>query len=254
MERVKNLSVYQKILLIFAAVMIIVFTVLYIVTTSRVGYAYMDAILVRTRENGNTLYSGKVRGGEAVFTVYDGENISFEYDGTSYGTYTIREDASAVPEESDAVRELTGIEIRNGGEITFRGGVETYADAYLFYNEDGSFVGMSVFAESYGEIYDEDGNRIDPMEPSVYNIYELTHEPDLTASKGHWGMFALGVVVCLALALSILFADEIFRFNLRFSITDPEKAEPSGWEIAGRYIGWTVAVIVALVVFIMGLR
>ena len=40
-------------------------------------------------------------------------------------------------------------------------------------------------------------------------------------------------------ACSILFADELFRWNMAFQIRNADQAEPSDWEIASRYIFWT---------------
>ena len=54
--------------------------------------------------------------------------------------------------------------------------------------------------------------------------------------------------------VSVLFADELFRFNLAFRIRDADRAEPSEWEIAGRYISWAVLPVVALALLIGGLR
>ena len=34
---------------------------------------------------------------------------------------------------------------------------------------------------------------------------------------------------------------------------DPAEAEPSDWEIASRYIGWTFCILMALLIFIKGL-
>ena len=62
------------------------------------------------------------------------------------------------------------------------------------------------------------------------------------------------VFICILNAISILFADELFRWNLAFQIRNVDNAEPSDWEIAGRYIGWTVMTIMALVIFITGLQ
>ena len=62
------------------------------------------------------------------------------------------------------------------------------------------------------------------------------------------------VFICILNALSIFFADELFRWNLAFQIRNVDHAEPSDWEIAGRYIGWTVMTIMALVIFITGLQ
>ena len=52
----------------------------------------------------------------------------------------------------------------------------------------------------------------------------------------------------------MLFADELFRWNLAFQIRNVDHAEPSEWEIASRYLGWTVLTIMALVLYIMGLQ
>ena len=64
----------------------------------------------------------------------------------------------------------------------------------------------------------------------------------------------VAVFICVLNAVSILFADELFRWNLAFQIRNVDHAEPSDLEIAGRYIGWTAILIVALVIFIMGLQ
>ncbi len=76
--------------------------------------------------------------------------------------------------------------------------------------------------------------------------------PELTHPGGWWG-WVLGVVICVATALTILYADELFRFHLLFEISNVEDAEPSGWEMASRYISWTLLPVLALAVFIKGL-
>ena len=77
------------------------------------------------------------------------------------------------------------------------------------------------------------------MEPSASTIYELLNEPKLT-HKGESYVWFGAVFICILNALSIFFADELFRWNLAFQIRNVDHAEPSDWEIAGRYIGWTV--------------
>ena len=79
------------------------------------------------------------------------------------------------------------------------------------------------------------------------------HGPKLTHKGDVFGWFS-GLLLCAVTAFSILFADELFRWHLRFRIADPENAEPSDWEIASRYIAWTVFPVLALFVFVMGLR
>ncbi len=79
------------------------------------------------------------------------------------------------------------------------------------------------------------------------------NDPELS-HKGEWLAWFGAVLVFGLNALSILFADELFRWNLAFQIRNADHAEPSDWEIAGRYIGWTVLTIMALVLFIVGLQ
>mgnify|MGYP006974402230 FL=1 len=100
---------------------------------------------------------------------------------------------------------------------------------------------------------DEIGNVIDRMEPSASTIYELLNEPELT-HKGESYVWFGAVFICILNALTILFADELFRWDLAFRIRNIDNAEPSDLEIAGRYIGWTAMTIMALVVFLMGLQ
>ena len=254
MGKIKSLNGYQKGILIFMIVMALIFAVIYPVTISRVGYRYNDTILVPTQENGKTIYTGKIQGEQAQFIVAEDKSIQFQYGDKSYGTYTMKEDPTAIPKDSELVEEMTGVEIRNGDELLFRGGVWDAGDFYWLYNEEGTLdsLGFSVYTSNGIEL-DENGNVIDRMEPSASTIYELMNEPELT-HKGEAMAWFGAVFICILNALTMLFADELFRWNLAFQIRNVEKAEPSDWEIAQRYIVWTAMTIIALVVFIMGLQ
>ena len=254
MEKIKSLNGYQKGILIFMIVMALIFAVIYPVTISRVGYRYNDTILVPIQENGKTIYTGKIQGEQAQFIVAEDKSIQFQYGDKSYGTYTMKEDPTAIPKDSELVEEMTGVEIRNGDELLFRGGVWDAGDFYWLYNEDGTLDSLrfSVYTSNGIEL-DENGNVIDRMEPSASTIYELMNEPELT-HKGEAMAWFGAVFICILNALTMLFADELFRWNLAFQIRNVEKAEPSDWEIAQRYIVWTAMTIIALVVFIMGLQ
>ena len=149
---------------------------------------------------------------------------------------------------------LTGVELRQGDEILFRGGVFNHGDSMWLYNEDGSLDSFGFsYVTSDGIERDENGNIIDPVEPSATTILDLMNGPELT-HKGEGLAWFGAVFICILNALSIFFADELFRWNLAFQIRNVDHAEPSDWEIAGRYIGWTVMTIMALVIFIMGLQ
>ena len=251
MERIKSLNGYQKGLLLFMIVTAAVFAVIYPITISRVGYRYNDAILVPTQENGNTLYSGKIKGQPACFTV-SADTVVFQYGDKIYGPYTLKEDPAAVPKDHEMSRSMTGIEVREGDDILFRGGVMDVGDYYWFYNEDGTS-GSIIYMTSDGIERDGNGNPVDRMKPSVSTIYELIDNPELT-HKGHGLVWFVAVIGYVFNAISILFADELFYRNLALRIRNAECAEPSDWVIASRYIVWTAMVVVVLVLFIMGLQ
>lgn len=234
--------------------MVLVFTILYPITIAREGFEYKHAILIPSQENGNTVYSGKIQGNQASFTVYADKTVEFQYDDRFYGPYTAKEDPTAIPKDSEMGENMVGVELRHGGEILFRGGVLEYGDYLWLYNEDGGIENIDItVTTNYGTVMDEHGDAIDPMEPSVSAILNLMAGPKLT-HKGSWPAWFSGVFICIITAISILFADELFRWHLAFRIRDADRAEPSDWEIAGRYITWTLLPMMAIIIFIKGLQ
>ena len=251
MERIRELGNYQKFILILLVLMVLGFGVRYGITTSRVGYEYRDAILVPTEENGATVYSGEINGTPAAFTVTSGKAVTYQYGDKTYGPYTAREDKTAVP----AGKSGTGVVVYCQGEVIFRGSVSLYYGGRLMLtNADGtSFGGAVTITTANGIVTDEHGNVIDQNKPSVSTVLRLMDGPELT-HKGTWWGWVLGVVMCVISAVSILFVDELFRWQLSFRVRDAYDAEPSDWEIATRYIGWTLEPIFALIIFIVLLR
>ena len=148
-------------------VMVLAFTAAYFVTTSRKGFAYGDAILIPRQENDSTVYSGKIQGSQASFTVSEGQTVEFQYGDKIYGPYIYQEDPTAVPKDSELKDSLIGAELRQGDRILFRGGM-LEGDHRWLYNEDGSPDGSGFLTvTSMGIMTDENGNIIDPMEPPV---------------------------------------------------------------------------------------
>ena len=254
MARIKSLGFFQKVVLAVVLAMVVVFTVVYAVTTARVGYSYQDAILVPAQEDGTTVYSGKVKGKNARITVDPDGLVTFQYDDKTFGPYTVREDPSAIPEAFTENSGMTGIEIRCGEDVFFRGCMNTFGGHRFLYNEDGSSASIRItYTTGSGEIRGEDGNVIDPLEPDPATILDLLDSPALT-HKGSWLAWFLGIVLCGITVVSILFADELFRLRLSFRIQNVEDAEPTEWEMTTRYLSWIVFAIGAFAIFIIGLQ
>ena len=253
MERIRSLGRYQKRILLFMIAMVLLFTVLYPMTIAKKGFAYENVILIPNQENGNTVYSGKIQGKPAIFTVYADKTVVFRYGDKSYGPYTAKEDPTAIPRDYVMRGNMTGVELSQGEEIIFRGGILDNGEYRLLCKEDGSFEDLDLSkAAADGIVIDENGDVIDPMKPSVSAILALMIDPELT-HKGKWSAWFGGLLLCLVTAFYILYAEELFRWNLSFRIRNVDQAEASDWEIPNRYIAWLVLLIAAMLVFIFGL-
>lgn len=250
MDKIKDLEKYQKIILLVMAAMVLVYTMLYVITVQREGYAYKDGILIPKQENEATIYSGKVWGERAVFTVSLDKVVEFQYGDKTYGPYIVKEDATAIP-IGEMSEDALGVEICCGEEVIFRGGAEGMTDYWWLLNEDGSpHDTMIDITMNDGTDLDEYGN---PIKPSVTTILDLVYGPELT-HKGDWFLWICGVGICILTASSILFADEIFRWNLSWQIRNADRAEPTEWELEMRKVAWVVYPIIAMIVFGVGLR
>ena len=254
MERFKSLDRYQKTILILLCSMVVIFTVVYAVVSTRIGFEYRDSILLPRTEGNRTIYSGVIAAEQITITVTEDKSVTFNCGEKVYGPYTVIEDPTAIPEGENQKIYTAGIEIREGDNIYFRGGVIHLSDNnFLLYNEDGSNSDIGFYyTDSNGIKMDMDGNIIDFMKPSVSTILELLNEPELT-SKGEWAVWFFGLFFAIFAGVSVLFADELFLLSLSLRVRDPEYAEPSDWELIGRYISWTVFTIGAFVFFIIGL-
>lgn len=254
MQRIKNLNGYQKGLLLLLLAMALVFAVVYHATVSRVGILYQDAIFVPEEEGGVSVYSGKIRGERAQITVSEDRSVVFRCGDKTYGPYTVKEDAAALPELEIGRDSMTGVELREGEKLLFRGGFWKSGEDYWLFNEDGDVELPGIaYTTDDGVQRDADGNAVDPLEPSLSDILRLVYGAELT-HKGSWLGWLGAVFISFLTAVSILYADELFRWDLSFQIQNAEAAEPSEWEMMKRYINWTVFVIAALIVYFLGLQ
>ncbi|MBE6866742.1 MAG: hypothetical protein E7492_07295 [Ruminococcaceae bacterium] len=256
MERIKNMDKYYKVLAALSLVMVIVFAFAYHITVAKVGYAFNDAILVPVKENNTTVYTGEAFGHSLDVTVTDDKTVTFDYSHKSYGPYTVIYDETAVANIEDNSRKLTGVEIRNGEEIFFRGGFfESFGGekSIWLYNENGDIDGFDIYyVDSDGVERDADGNLVDRLVPSAGTILELTHQPTLT-HKGDWQAWFYGTALLLLNIVLMMFEKELFHWGLSFEIRNADKAQMSGWGKTSRRISSTILVVVVLLLYTVGL-
>lgn len=253
-QRIRNLDRYQKAILLAMAAMVLVFSAVYLLTVRRVGYLYQGTILVPTREDGATVYTGSIRNTATQFRVTENQ-VTFRYGDIQYGPYTMESDPTAVPSQQDTAEGFVGIEIRDKGKILFRGGVRALQDYCFFIHSDGSSDFLSIYEDEVtGVAYNaETGEVYDRMAPTLRDIYALLTKPPLT-HKGDAMAWLAGVVMCIVNAVTLLFADELFYWKMSFLVRNVQGAEPSDWALGQRFIGWAALGILALVVFVLGLQ
>lgn len=254
-QKIKDLNWYQKGILLLLLALIPVYAVIYHVSISRVGVLYNDKIFVPAEESGATVYSGKLDGKPAEITVTNDKTaVTFRCGDTVYGPYTIEEDPSALADIEFCPSDMRGVALYDGETLLFRGGFWPSGEFTQLYRADGSpDLQMGLYAVENGVWKDADGNAVDPMKPDAADILRIALAPELT-HKGDWLVWFGAVCISLLNAATILYADELFRWNLSFQIQNAEKAEPSEWEMLSRYLGWTVLTILAFVVYILGLK
>lgn len=252
MNRFRELDRYPKILLIVLLLMAVVFAPIYGITTSRVGYLHNDEIFVPRQEGAVTLYKAEVKGQDCAFTVTD-DTVTLVWGEKAYGPYTLVEDPTAIPPDHTLAPYMTGIEILDGSKIYFRGGVTEETTDFWLISEDGQHPYSMTYTLSDGIEYDMDGNPIDHMKPTPRQIISLLRGSELT-HKGEWLSYIMGVFLVLIVAVSILFADELFYLSICTRVQNAETAEPSDWYIACRNFGWLLLAVMTGVAFLMGLR
>lgn len=254
-QKIQDLNWYQKGILLLLLVLIPVYAVIYHVSISRVGVLYNDKIFVPAEESGATVYSGRLDGKPAEITVTNDKTaVTFRCGDTVYGPYTIKEDPSALADIEFCPSDMRGVALYDGETLLFRGGFWPSREFTQLYRADGSpDLQMGLYAVENGVWKDADGNVVDPMKPDAADILRIALAPELT-HKGDWLVWFGAVCISLLNAATILYADELFRWNLSFQIQNAEDVEPSEWEMLSRYLGWTVLTILAFIVYILGLK
>lgn len=244
-----ELSIGQKVIFCLQIVLIVLFLILYSTVGRQQVLHYHGEALRRTEAENAVIYSGKLSGRPISYTVTD-TTVEYRY-GDKTLLYTATDDPSAVPPEGagelpEALRQqLKGVEIRKNGELLFRGGWGIFGSSLMLYNEDGSStVGIDYV------IYSTSGPVLN--DPSASTILRLIHIPDVNQRANFLGLLC-GIFLCVACMVSLMYADRLFRWNLRFSIRNVEDAEPSDWELFSRWIGWLLFTALAIAIFILGL-
>ena len=245
----------QRVVIFMQGFLILLFLILYCTVGRQQVMTYSGEYL-RCRTSGEvTTYSGKVDGQTAVFAVSPGPVVEYRRGDTLYGPYTIVFDPTAVSDSGVFADRLTGVEIREGDTLLFRGGYLPDSTIFSLFDENGEHYYPSLNdPDSFIQV--EVAGIPKPAAdytPGPATILRVALRPDV-GQRGFFGFFLLGALCCVLCAVSVLYADALFRWNLRFRIKYPDDAEPSDWELFSRWVGWIGLTVLALIIFCYGLN
>lgn len=254
-EKWLKLPRLQQVLLVLLAGMILVFTGAMPIIASRKGIAYSGTLLYFRQDGDVRRYAGKVDGEKAAFAVYPDGTVTYAWGKHSYGPYqVVAEDASAALARLD----FPGIEIRRGDEVLFRGSYHSGSFPMLF-GEDGEpwfTSSFPIIGVSGGEgtvvMNGKVVTQAEMHEPSLTTLAELVLDPQLTC-RGDVSIYLITTVMAVVVALGIWFYRELFRWNLSWTVRDPDDAEPSEWYIFWQKFSWVFCTGAVAVFYIIGL-
>lgn len=249
-----------RVMILIQAFLIVLFSLLYC-TVGHQQFVRYDGECLRYRKSGDVItYTGQISDQPATITVSPGPVVEYDIGGTQYGPYVITDDPTAVPALEDlppyytGTQSLHGIELRHGDQVLFRGCYGYFIqDLFKLYSEDGSDVpsGKTTLQAEPGINFSTNYVTV-TEQPNVKDILTIALDPQPDA-RCEPMFFVFATLLAIGCALSILYVEDLFRFNLRFVIADPERAEPSEWELFSRWVGWICGTGVVIGFFIIGL-
>ena len=239
----------RRIILLLQPALFLLFLLLYLTYGRQPVVPWLDGTLRFERQGEGAIYEGRVIDGQhpVQFTVAPGPTVEFRLSGELQGTYTVTKDPSAIPKGPAEMNPFgwegcTGVEIKKDGETWFRGAYGPDALLGLF-DEDGT-------NRSFGAIGFTTSSSV--PEPDPGDILAFACGPS-ASPRGEVVLLLLGLLVGAACALSLLFEDQLFRWNLSFRVQAPYDAEPSEWELFGRWVGWIALTGLELFCYLVGI-
>ena len=252
-ERWSALTRLQRLLLLFQGVLLLLFLILYFLWGSREGVERRSIFYEKSVQGDTVTYHSKAAGFLTEYTVKGsgGEyTVMCRVEDETFGPYTVSPDPEAAKDPGDWEGPVTGgVQVWQGSELLYRGAyyVGTNGELLWLKDEQGAlhWGGDVVRTTGYSA---PDAIQM----PQVADILSFSLGPAVVR-RGDILFFWLLLLIALLNSASILYADELFRWDLSFRIRDVEGAEPSEWEMYSRYIGWCLLCVVELGVFIHGL-
>ena len=237
-EKWQEMSWFRRGLLAILAVMIVGFGIATPVMSARKGIEYVDTLLYRTQEGDTRRYAGRMDGQRAEFTVRPGGTVEYRWGKEVYGPYQVTEAPAAAPKDV-----MTGVEIRQDGQVIFRGGFSNGSWPVLYGGDGEPFEMLDITYSAGGKTFDSDGRELsarDLHKPRLTTVASLALGEPAPAHRGSFGLYLLVTLLAAFNILHICCPDLMFRWSLMGRVQDPDAAEPADFYIAVEKIGWVV--------------
>lgn len=251
-EKWFGLTRFRRLLILFQGALLLLFLLLYPLWADKEGVELHGTFYEKTVQGDTVTYQGKAGGFRTVYTVprSGGEcTVECRIEEEVFGPYTVSPDPEAAGDTGSWDGPVTGgVQVRRGEELLYRGAYYVGADGALLWFKGGSALywgGGVTTVTGYS-------TPATIQEPEVDDILRFALGPNLV-HRGDLLFFWLLLLIALLNSASILYADELFRWDLSFRIRDAEWAEPSDWELGSRYVGWCLLCAVEVGILIHGL-
>lgn len=242
-ERWDEMDRGRRIILLLHPVLFVLTLILFLTRGQQQVVSYGNGYLRYEQRGDAAVYSGRADGHKVKYVVSSGPVVEFWLDGALDSAYTVTEDPSAIPQTEETARFdrdfFTGVEIRKGDEVWFRGAYSPYSSHWLL-DEEGNDLTVSI---SFGA-------EPSKPEPAPGVILRFAQGPE-TSPRGYGPGLLFGLLLSAICLVSLLFEDQLFRWNLAFRVQDPYRAEPSEWELFSRWVGWIALTGLALFIYIL---
>lgn len=277
-EKWSAMPFFRQAMLAATVGLMLLFAVLYPIMSSQKGLEYGNDFYKLNVQGDAKVYTGVDHGqkqfvytdapkGDGKKTVCivretaEGYMVDYQIEGQNFGPYQLNKvHLSDLPAALAQAPLGGGLEIKNTatGEVLFRGGY-LVSVGYLLVDENAvteadkaadplsrvSVNGFTFF--DYKPAVPEEGPSPDDLVHFTLGAGgNLTH-------RGEGAYFALALLVAVFNAVSILYAEELFTWQMSFRVAEPEKAEPSEWELFGRHVGWCLFLLMELTILLYGL-
>ena len=240
-------TLYQKIVLVILAAMIVVFGVITAVNQSNHGIRFGGGFLRKEETTDADCFIGQVNEEQVtILRWYGNENdtrtITLRVGERIHDTYTVYLGEPMIPLDEIAVTALqvSTVRITNNETAIFEGGYQESSG--LFFTAEGEWPGLNLDVKIHV-------SGADPWENYTMTkgqLVQLALAPELI-DRGDWRLYGIMVLFTLVTMVDVAFPNTLFRWRHRRWVKDPE---PTDDYMSMQHLAWMIALPVLLAFYI----